>query len=56
MLHLFMNMYNVTQPKRCLTETASTDRKQMLLTTEKRFGHTCVADQITPALSHAWLS
>ena len=52
MPHLFLQMYNVTQKNRCLTETVSTDGRQPLLTTEKRVGHTCITDQVTPALPH----
>ena len=39
MLHLFLHMYNVTQPSSCLTKTVSTDGTQMLLTTDTRVGH-----------------
>ena len=36
LLHVFMDVYNVTQPNRCVTETVSTNGRQPLLTTETR--------------------
>ena len=60
LLHVFLLVYNVTQPNRCLTLLPlSTDTKQRYeasanLTAEARVGHMCVLYHITQALPHSW--
>ena len=56
LLHVVLHMYNVTQQNRCLTETVSTERRQPLLTTDTRVGHTCSLYHITQAFPHPQLS